>query len=278
MLRRTRVDVDRRLIAVLVVLAAVLTMWQHRSRAAHAPSAPERLVVLVVSPLARGMAAVGLFVHDVGAGFGRTYALQQENRKLRDQIDELEAQKLRLTEAFIENQKLQKELGFTGGQPPEGVPARVIGRSMGPTRKRLFIAPPPGRKLEVGNIVRTPAGLVGRVVDAQRGEVFLLVDVEHAVAAVVQRSRDQGMVGVAPRPEECPDLLVMDKLIGRADVREGDVVLTSGVGEVYPPGIPIGVVTEVRRSTAGEAAITAIIRPFVDFDRLAYVLVQRHGK
>ena len=86
------------------------------------------------------------------------------------------------------------------------------------------------------------------------------------------------MVRVSAQPEYLPDMLVMDKLLGRANIREGDEVLTSGMGEVYPAGIPIGTVVATRRSSAGSMDLTAIIRPKVDFDHLSYVLVERNGK
>jgi rod shape-determining protein MreC len=284
MLRRTRSTPATRQLALLIGLAVALTVWQHR--ASNPPggggkaSAPERLAIALSWPLQRGFAALGAGLQGFGSGLGQYRRLAEENGRLRAEKDELAAQKLRLVDADIENRHLRKLLGLAQRSTPNPVIARVVAINYGLSRKRLTIRSEDRRSLEVGNIVRTELGLVGRIseVNGDRAHVFLLVDAEHAVAAVVQRPpRDQGMVHVAARPEYLPDMLVLDKLLGRANLREGDVVRTSGMGEVYPPGIPIGTIVRVRRSSVGSTDITAVIRPFVDFDHLSYVLVERHG-
>jgi rod shape-determining protein MreC len=270
---------------ILVVLALALTIWQHRARSSStsadtSASLPERIATGAAWPLQRVFGATSSSIESVLTGMGQYRRLAEENRQLRAERDELTAQKLRLTEAYFENQQLHKLLGFANDTPGEPLVARVVGMNYGLSRKQITILAPPGRELEVGNIVRTHAGLVGRITDVRgsRAQVFPLIDGEHAVAGIIQRSRDQGMIHAAAQPEYLPDALVMEKLIGRADIREGDVVLTSGMGEVYPAGVPIGTVTNTRRSSAGSMDLTAIIRPFVDFEHLSYVLVERHGK
>ena len=285
MLRPVRSEKNTRPLVVLIVLALVLTTWQHKARSGQGSgesrrSLPERVAVAMTWPLQRAFAAVDYGLSHAGGSFGHTRELAARCARLERENEELRAQQLSLVDAQIENQQLKKALGFRGERPAQGLACRVVGLNFGLTRKRLTIAAPPGRELEVNNIVRTASGLVGRVVEArgERGEVFLLVDGEHAVSGRVRRSRDQGMVHLATQSEDQPTLLVMDKIIGRADVREGDEVVTSGLGEVYPPGIPLGVVVRIERSTAGTVDLRALIKPFVDFDRLEWVLVERHGR
>lgn len=288
MLRPARGQFDARPLAILIVLALVLTIWQHRARSGQGSgesrrSLPERIAVAVVWPLEKGLAITGSAIHETTSSLAKARELAARCARLEKENEELRAQQLRLIDALVENQGLKKTLGFAVGQPPTAMAARVVSVNFSLGRKRLTIAPPPGRKLEIGNIVRTAAGLVGRVANVtasgRRGEVFLLIDAEHAVAGrVALRSRDQGMVNVAPQPLNKPDLLVMTKIIGRSDVREGDVIMTSGLGEVYPAGIPIGVVTRVERSAAGTVDLRAYIRPAVDFEHLEWVLVERHGR
>ncbi len=288
MLRPARGPFDARPLAILIALALALTIWQHRARSGQGSgesrrSLPERVAVAVVWPLEKGLAVTGGGLHEITSSLGKSRELAERVTRLQRENEELRSRQLRLIDALIENQRLKKALGFTVEQPPPAMAARVVSVNFSLGRKRLTIAAPPGRVLEVGNIVRTAAGLVGRVATVtaagRRGEVFLLIDAEHAVAGrVALRSRDQGMVNVAPQPVNKPDLLVMTKVIGRSDVREGDVVLTSGLGEVYPAGIPIGVVTRVERSAAGTVDLRAYIRPAVDFEHLEWVLVERHGR
>ncbi|MHB8994440.1 MAG: rod shape-determining protein MreC [Armatimonadota bacterium] len=284
MLRKSRTGLDTRPIIALIVLALVLTIWQHRARSSAAEadsnaSLPERMAAALAWPMQRGFASLGNGVEGVVTGLGQYRKLAAENQRLKAEKEELAAQKLSLVEASAENQQLRKLLGLSKRLRGEPLVAQIVGMNYGLSRKRLTVLAPPQRSLEVGNIVRTHAGLVGRVtnVDGRRGQVFPLIDGEHAVACIIQRSRDQGMVRVAAQTEYQPDCLVMDKLIGRADIREGDEVLTSGMGEVYPAGIPVGTVVATRRSSAGTMDLTAVIRPKVDFDHLSYVLVTRHG-
>jgi rod shape-determining protein MreC len=275
-----------------VALALVLTIWQHRAQSRQGDetnrsraSAPERLAMALSWPLQTVFAALGNGLHEMGSGFGQYRRLSAENRRLRAEKEELAAQKLRLTEALIEYQEL-RQLRLLARSAGEPLLARVVAMNYGLSRKRLTILAPPGRTLEVGNIVlasspwRTEGALVGRITEVfgNRAYVFPLIDGEHAVAGVVQRKRDQGMVHAAAQPDYLPDRLVMDKVLGRADIRENDVVLTSGLGEVYPPGIPIGQVVRLQSSSAGSMGLSVIIRPFADFDHLSYVLVQRHGR
>jgi rod shape-determining protein MreC len=273
-----------RQLALLIGLALVLTVWQHRAAnragSERRASAPERVVGTIAWPLQRVFAGLGSGLQSFGSGLGQYRRLAEENRRLRAEKDELAAQKLRLIAADTENRRLRKELGLPQHSAPDPVIARVVAVNFGLSRKRLTIRSEDRRALEVGNVVRTELGLVGRIteVDRDRAHVFPLIDAEHAVAGVILRPPgDQGMVHVAARPEYLPDMLVMDRLMGRADLREGDVVMTSGLGEVYPPGIPIGTIVRVRRASAGSMDVSAVIRPFVDFDHLSYVLVERHG-
>lgn len=287
MLRPARGESSARPLVILIVVALILTAWQHKARSGAGSgesrrSFPERLAVAVVWPAQKVLTTVGGGLHQTTAGLRRSRELAARCTRLQRENDELRAQQLKLIDALIENQRLKRTLGFAVGSPPDGVPCRVVAINYSLGRKRLTIAAPRGRVLEVNNIVRTEAGLVGRVVEAEaqgsRGEVFLLVDAEHAVSARVVRSRDQGMVHVLTQGESEPDALAMEKIIGRSDVRDGDWLETSGLGGVYPPGIPIGLVTRVERSAVGTVDLRAIVRPFVDFDRLEWVLVERHGR
>jgi rod shape-determining protein MreC len=271
-------------IVLLTVLALVLTVWQHRARtsattAASSASLPERVAAALAWPLQRVFSSAGAGIHGVVTGLGQYRKLAEENQRLKDQNLELAAQKLRLVDAYIKLQSLRKLLGDVPKAEDEPTVAQVVGTNYNLSRKRLTIMSA-RRQLQVGDVVRTHAGLVGRVTDVNgsRAQVFTLIDSEHAVAGILQGSRDQGMVHVLAQPDYQPDCLVMDKLMGHANIREGDVVLTSGMGEVYPPGILIGTVVGVRRSSAGTMDVSAIIRPAVDFDHLSDVLVARNVK
>jgi rod shape-determining protein MreC len=111
-------------------------------------------------------------------------------------------------------------------------------------------------------------GLVGLVTATSRNAAkgMLLLDRQSAVSAVVQRSRDRGVV------RGTGDGLVFE-FIGRdADVAPGDVLITSGLGGAFPKGLRIGVVASVEEPSA-QLQREASVDPVVDFNRLEEVFV-----
>ncbi len=263
----------------MAVVAAIITWTQHRARAAGEVSLPERAARATVWPLQSALTSGGEVVRNVAVAAYRGRELVAENERLERRVRQLEAEKLRMVSYYHENTAMRKKLGWPPLEPPPSVAARVIDWSSGQSRKRITIEA--NRELERGNVVRTGAGLVGRVIEAQgnRGTVVLLDDRESAVAARVQRENgDFGMVRASLDEEEEGAALRMVPHSHKADLRVGDVVVSSGDGGVYPKGLPIGVIVNIRTSEVNVASITAYIRPFADLEHLDYVLVERRGE
>lgn len=262
----------------MVLVAVVLTVGQHRARAVGTVSLAERMAQRVVWSVESVLVTFGSVAGNLKTAALEGGALARENQELRRQVADLQAEKNMLLGYYHENKALKAKLGWDGTGVPDGIAARVIDWWSDPRRKRITIEA--SRELEPGNIVRTAAGLVGRVVEAQgnRGVVVLLVDGDHAVAAKVLRENgDRGIVYAAPPTGDTAGMLMLKVFEGPADVRVGDVVVSSGLGGVYPPGLPIGRVERVERSSAGVSAIVAYLRPFADFDHLDFVRVIRLG-
>ncbi len=266
-------------VIIIVALAIVMTVCQHAAHSAGRLSVSEVAAKRIVWPLQSLLVGSGHVVRNVGLAVVRGEAIAHENQVLHQRVQELEVDKILMFENALEIKRIRENLGFEQEHAPEGVPARVVGRSSGWSRRRITIQTGGGRELEVGNPVRTMAGLVGRVVEAHgnRGEVVLLLDAEHAVACIVQPSGDQGMIYPAPEAQRGEQMLQLSKLSRGSDIRVGQTVLSSGMGEVYPPKIPIGRIERVERSPVGGGAIVAYVRPFVDFNHLDYVIVMRRS-
>lgn len=266
-------------ILVMMLVAAVLTWNQHRARGAGETSLPERVARAAVWPLQSGLVRGGTFARNIAVAAYRGRHLVTENEELQRRVQHLEAERLRMVGYYHDNIAMRKKLGWPPLEAPPAIAARVIDWSSGSRRKRVTIEA--NRELERGNIVRTDAGLVGRVTEAQgtRGTVILLTDAESAVAARVQRQNgDLGMVYAAPEAGESGLMLKMVPHSHRARLQMGDVVVSSGDGGVYPGGLPIGIIERVETSPANVASITAYMRPFADLEHLDYVLVERRGE
>jgi rod shape-determining protein MreC len=115
--------------------------------------------------------------------------------------------------------------------------------------------------------VISPAGVVGRVVlpSARAAKVQMLIDRNAAAGALIERTRAQGIVVGQG------DSLRMQYVPGTADVKPGDLVVTSGIDRIYPKGFVIGTVDVVDRGPGTYHEIS--VRPAVDFSRLEEVLV-----
>jgi rod shape-determining protein MreC len=200
--------------------------------------------------------------------------LRAENEALKRKVEDLTVQLVALQEVAAENRLLREQLqmgqrylplGMTGAE----VEARVVGVEPGNLIRAISIVAQSGVQLLPDMPVVTGRGLVGRVVRSygNKATVLLITDPNSAIAALVQRTRAQGLVR-----GQLDGTLLLDEVGKDSEVQEGDVVVTSGLGGVFPRGIVIGQVSRViERDTA--LFKQAIVSPSVDFGALEIVLV-----
>ncbi len=263
---------------LMTAVAMVFTIWQHAAWARGRISLPEYICQTLGGPVMSGVANINEAVHDTGRSVFLAGSLAAENRRLRQERDELIAEKILLTEYFRQYKAIGEKLGFEFDQPVKDIPARVVGRTSasGEQRCRIHIQIPENREVHKGDIVRQAAGLVGRVIEVKGGRALalLIIDPQHGLGARVQRSRAEGVIKPARQWNEgWPDRLSMQYLRHHADIRIGDIIITSGQDGIYPAAIPVGVVEAVDVSAEHAQTIVATIRPFVDFEYLEYVWV-----
>ena len=200
--------------------------------------------------------------------------LRAENEALKRKVEDLTVQLVALQEVAAENRLLREQLqmgqrylplGMTGAE----VEARVVGAEPGNLIRAISIVAQSGLELLPDMPVVSGRGLVGRVVRSygNKATVLLITDPNSAIAALVQRTRAQGLVR-----GQLDGTLLLDEVGKDSEVQEGDVVVTSGLGGVFPRGIVIGQVSRViERDTA--LFKQAIVSPSVDFGALEIVLV-----
>jgi rod shape-determining protein MreC len=200
-----------------------------------------------------------------------------EATALRARIAELEAQNAALQDRIValEEQAAEAEilralLNFARTSPESRYQAAaVIGLDPSPFVRSVTIGAGSDQGLAYGMPVVSQSGLVGRIVEvhASFARVQLITDPQSAVNVRLQDSRAEGLVVALPNNE-----LLVDLIEHGALVSPGELVLTSELGGVYPPDIPVGRVVGVR-SRDVELFQQASIDPVVDFDRLEIVLV-----
>ncbi len=201
----------------------------------------------------------------------RGVATYAENENLRDKVTRLTIQLDESRAERAENDRLRKLLHLTGRHPYELVAANVVGRSLDRLGGSLALDKGQSEGITSNRAILTPDGLVGRVERTTRhgSRVLTLLHRDCAVAARIQRSRVDGVVRWEFGDRAALDLLYVSS---QEDVVKGDLVVTSGLGGIFPAGVRIGTVDKVGLEPNGLTK-EIVIRPAVDFRTLEEVLV-----
>jgi len=200
---------------------------------------------------------------DTAALQQRLSELEAENGRLRAEIVRLRQNEneLRIVSSLLRYASLQTDNTY--------LPANLVGRSTSPFLNFLIFDKGSDQGVQRGMPVVTDAGLVGRVVEVTSTacKVLPITDPESAVAARLLESREQGIV-----VGRLGGGLEMQFITQQTRVQPGEVVLTSGLGGAYPPGIIIGAVAAVQQLTY-EVQQRAEVVPAVDYNRLETALI-----
>ncbi len=204
---------------------------------------------------------------DYWAGMDRALAAEAQSQvKLANQSDR-SAQLERLT---AENDRLRALLGLRPAIETRSRPAEVLFEAADPYSRRVVIDIGGNRGVVLGSPVINESGVVGQVtrVYPLSAEVTLLTDKDAAIPVFNPRSQQRGVAFGSPANGG----LEMRFMVGSADVREGDRLVTSGLDGVYPSGIAVAMVAKVdRRSDTGFARIE--LSPVTALDTIRHVLV-----
>jgi len=169
-----------------------------------------------------------------------------------------------------ENQRLRDLLAATEGRKFTFQFAEMIRVDLDPFSHKIWIDRGVDEGVIIGQAVIDGLGVVGQVEDVHRhySTVRLISDPDHALPVQINRT---GLRTVAYGSGETSYLL-MPNVPLQADVSQGDVIVTSGLGDRFPPGFPVGVVERVERNS-GETFAKVYLQPFAALDRGREVLL-----
>ncbi len=170
------------------------------------------------------------------------------------------------TQAYERYAKIQT---FRNNQNYASMVANVIGRDPSSWNASLIIDRGHAEGMEVGQPVVSPLGVVGRIFEVghNTSKVILVSDPTFAVAAVVERSRENGLL-----TGTLQGVLRLQYLTDNADVKVGDTVVTSRLSTAFPEGILIGQITDVQASVNSHT-VECLVDPAVDLSELEQVIV-----
>jgi len=195
--------------------------------------------------------------------------VREENQQLRKEMEWLRGQNSQLRESATATARVTALLQFKEQALPTMVAAQVIGRDATNRYRSIILnkGESDGIKPDMGVI--TPAGVVGRVVKTTGASsvVLLVTDPSNAIAGLIQRTRDEGIV------EGTQQGLAQLKYIPLlSTLRDGDRVVTSGLVGGFPRGLVIGTITHIDKQE-GALFQSAELMPEVDVGRVEEVLV-----
>jgi len=256
------------LILAVLLLLAMLLVYSFNLRQKSATTLLERVVLAVTEPL---QAALTLSGRSVGALWTRYLWLietQEQNLALSRENRELRASLQGVSETRLENQRLRKLLDFVETDPRPVLPAMVVAEDASSWARTIVIDKGALQGVREGLPVVVAEGVVGRVIKVAPGSarVLLVIDASSSVAGLVQRFRTRGVARGNGRG------LTFEYALRDETVQVGDLIITSGMGGLFPKGLVLGYVTNVQRTDASLFQQIEL-RPDLDFSRLEEVLV-----
>lgn len=268
-------------VSALVALSVGFGAW-HNSLVRRAK--PDLVSGMVRAAVVPPSSVLSGCAHWASAQTGWMFAgrgLAAENARLARRVAELESENARLTEAAIGYDRLRSDLNFVQSVKRPPLAAEIWSRRPDPKYDTLIISRGRRDGIRPYDLVICPAGVVGYISEADliTSTVVLLTDQNAKIGARIQRAGSRA-IGLC-RGNNGP-LLTMTDLDHEADVKPGDVVVTSGLSRLYPKtldGTPprdliIGEVVSVGPDPSN-AGKTAMIRPKMNSDRMEEVYVLR---
>jgi rod shape-determining protein MreC len=222
----------------------------------------------VVTPMERTL----VWVQNTSGGLWHNYfylrGVRAENRQLKEQIEHMRLEQVRLAEDAAQARRLQTLLAFKEQFISRTVAAQVIGSSGSDHSRIVYIDKGENAGIRRDMAVMTSNGIVGKVllVYPSVSQVLLINDESSGVGALLEKTRLQGVLRGSANGE-----IVLERVMSDEQVPVGETVLTSGGDQIFPKGLPVGTVTKVGKGK--DLFLNIKIKPAADLSQLEEVLV-----
>ena len=207
----------------------------------------ERTLFSVFAPLQHAIASLAAGLTGTWGSFVDLRSVGQENERLRNRLRDVELTILAQRAAVEENTRLRAILELKPRLPMETVLADVVARNASPWFKTISIDKGSAHGVVWGATVLTPSGVLGRVISvtAHSAGVQLLVDRDSGAAVLTERGRVDGIVSGFQDTADGSPLLLMKYVPSLAGITPGEVVVTSGLDQLFEKGLVVGTVLRV---------------------------------
>ncbi len=251
-------------LASLVILAVSIDRSRNLTK-------PEKYVIELLSPVQKGILNIINWFGDIGRKYILLTETSEENIRLRRELTDLKSRLALFQESHLANQRLRRILEFKERSDLKLTAAEVVSLDPSGWFRTIIVDKGSNHGVTPGMAVVTSEGVVGRTVEVglNYSKVLLLIDRSSSVDALIQRSRARGILKGSPSGR-----CLLEFVIRNADVKKGDLVISSGQAGVFPKGFILGEVTEVELAAEGQGMFQTIeVAPSVNFDRLEEVLL-----
>ena len=258
------------LLAGLVTFSVLLVFVEANTRLL----VPVRSVIGTIAQPVYLLANVPTNIWRAGDWFGDVVfdraGMRARITELEKQVADLSAVSQQFVAMREENNRLRELLGSSARVPGQKLIAELVAVVPDTQKHRVVINKGTADGVSVGAAVIDTRGLFGQVIGTARSTsvVLLITDTTHAVPAEVGRNN----IRVIAAGVGAYDHLTLEAVPKSTDIREGDVLYSSGLGGRFPQGYPVGTVIEVERLRTEKFAIVKV-RPTAYLDRIRYVLV-----
>jgi rod shape-determining protein MreC len=247
--------------AVIAALLLVVSIVDPRGF-----SALRGVALDVTTPVASGGRSVVGFFTGIGDGISNWFRAGSQNGELRAELEATRRELIRRQALEHENRRLLAALGLAQATGDEVTVARIVGSTWDSPRRLATLSAGSAAGVTPGQPVRSADGLIGRVLETGRWASRVMLVTDGASNVPVRLVRDGTPALAVGRGDGTIELRTLE--VGQNPFRRGDVLVTSGVGGLFPPNIPVALVT----ASEGD---TAIARPIADAARMDYAIVQR---
>ena len=260
------------IVLVLVLFSQVLGLAVQVKRGNANEGQDTRLIriwaVGALSPFERSLVWIENSSHNIWHNYFYLRGVRAENRELKQQIEQMRLEQVRLNEDAAQARRLQNLLGFKEQFIAKTVAAQVIGSSGSDLSRIIYIDKGEDSGIKRDMAVLTADGIVGKVLLVYPGEsqVLLISDQSSGVGAILEKSRLQGVLRGNANGE-----VTLERVMSDEQVQSGETVLTSGGDQIFPKGLPIGTVMKV--APGKDLFLNIKIKPAADLSKLEEVLV-----
>ena len=217
-------------------------------------------------PVSSAGSSVSGFFGGIGDTVGNYFRAGSQNEELKRQLAASRQKIIEAQALELENKRLKALLGLTRDGDDHVAVTRIVGSSFDSARRLATLSVGSSSGVEPGQPVRSAEGLIGRVIETGRWASRALLVADGASNVPVRLVRDGTPAIATGRGDGTVELKTLE--VGRNPFRRGDILVTSGIGGIYPPNIPVAVVTEIE----GDRTIA---KPLADPGEIDYAVVLR---